>query len=400
MAGKQARPRMVATGSRHRVTPAELFFDLVFVYAITQVTALIAAEPSALRLLGAMVVLALLWWCWCCFAWLGNVSRADTGLLLTVLFTVMAVVLVVSLAVPEVYAEAPGGLNMPLVFVLGYGTVRLLHLAAYWVSDPGDRALHATLRRTVLLSVAPPFVLLLVGSLFTGLRQGLVWLVAVVVDYFGIYLTGASGWRVASPAHFAERHGLIIIIALGESIVAIGVGVSGSPVSGQVLLAAVVGLLISIGFWLLYFRAVAGPVEHRLSALDGAERTVLARDVFTYLHLPLVAGVVLVAFGVKKALEQVADATGHGLAEPLHGLVAWALPGGVALFLLAAAAILRRSSGRTPVVLVLGGAGFLLVGSAVAVIPALLSLAALAAAVLGVVLLHLRVDRKAVAATT
>jgi low temperature requirement protein LtrA len=400
MAGKQARPRMVATGSRHRVTPAELFFDLVFVYAITQVTALMAAEPSALRLLGAMVVLALLWWCWCSFAWLGNVSRADTGLLLTVLFTVMAVVLVVSLAVPEVYAEAPGGLNMPLVFVLGYGAVRLLHLAAYWVSDPGDQALHATLRRTVLLSVAPPFVLLLAGSLFTGLRQVLVWLVAVVVDYFGIYLTGASGWRVASPAHFAERHGLIIIIALGESIVAIGVGVSGSPVSGQVLLAAVVGLLISIGFWLLYFRAVAGPVEHWLSALDGAERTALARDVFTYLHLPLVAGVVLVAFGVKKALEQVADATGHGLAEPLHGLVAWALPGGVALFLLAAAAILRRSSGRTPVVLVLGGAGFLLVGSAVAVIPALLSLAALAAAVLGVVPLHLRVDRKAVAATT
>ena len=155
MAWNRERARMVATGDDHRVTPAELFFDLVFVYAITQVTALMAAAPSPLRVVGGMVVLALLWWCWCCFAWLGNVVRADSGALFAVLVTVMAVVLIVSLAVPEVLADAPGGLSAPLVFVLCYGAVRVLHLASYWLSSPGDPALRATLRRTALVSVVP-----------------------------------------------------------------------------------------------------------------------------------------------------------------------------------------------------------------------------------------------------
>lgn len=196
-------------------------------YAITQVTALMARDTSALRLLGGVVVLALLWWCWCCFAWLGNVVRADSGALFGVPVSVMAVVLILSLTVPEVYDDAPGGLPAPLVFVLCYGAVRVPHLVSYWVSSQGDKALRATLRRTALLSVARPFVLLLVGSAFTGVTQTLIWLGAVAIDYGGIWITGSSGWRVASPGHFAERHGLIVIIALGESIVAIGVGVSG-----------------------------------------------------------------------------------------------------------------------------------------------------------------------------
>jgi low temperature requirement protein LtrA len=133
--------RIVATDGGHRVTPAELFFDLVFVFAITQVTALMAADPSALRLLAGMVVLALLWWCWCCFAWLGNVVRADSGATFTVLVTVMAVLLVVSLTVPEAYADAPGGLYAPLVFAVCYGAVRVLHLATYWMTSTGDPVL-------------------------------------------------------------------------------------------------------------------------------------------------------------------------------------------------------------------------------------------------------------------
>lgn len=290
MVTRSERSRMAATEGGHRVTPAELFFDLVFVYAITQVTALMAADPTAQRLLGAGVVLALLWWCWCCFAWLGNVVRADSGPMFGVLIAVMAVVLVVSLTVPEVYTDAPGGLDTPLVFVLCYGAVRILHLVTYWLSDREDQALHATLRRTALLSVAPPFVLLLVGSAFTGITQILIWLGAVLIDYLGIYITGSSGWRVASPGHFSERHGLIVIIALGESIVAIGVGVSGLPLNAPVLLAAPAGLLVVAGLWRLYFRRLSEPAEHRLAALEGDDRTRFARDVYTFLHLPLVAG--------------------------------------------------------------------------------------------------------------
>ncbi|WP_326652509.1 MULTISPECIES: low temperature requirement protein A [unclassified Streptomyces] len=386
---------MIATEGGHRVTPAELFFDLVFVYAITQVTALMAADPSLLRILGAAVVLALLWWCWCCFAWLGNVVRADTGPMFAVLVAVMAVVLVVSLTVPDVYADAPGGLSAPLVFVLCYGAVRILHLVSYWISSPGDEALHVTLRRTALLSVAPPFVLLLIGSSFTGVTQVLLWLGAVVIDYFGIYVTGASGWRVISPGHFAERHGLIVIIALGESIVAIGVGVSGLPLTAPVLAGAAAGLLVVAGLWRVYFRQISETAEHRLTTLDGDARTRLARDAYTFLHLPLVAGVVLTALGMKTVLHQVADTGHYDLYEPLHGVVAWALGGGVGVFLLAAAAILVRSGGRSSVILIAGGLGCLCAGAVVVLMPALVALGLLAVVVTGMVILLSRKDRAA-----
>ncbi|MEV8589180.1 low temperature requirement protein A [Streptomyces sp. NPDC051180] len=388
MAWNRGRARLVATADDHKVTPAELFFDLVFVYAITQVTALMAMSPSPVRVVGGMVVLALLWWCWCCFAWLGNVVRADSGALFAVLVTVMATVLIVSLTVPKVFADPAGGLSAPLLFVLCYGTVRVLHLASYWISSPGDPALRATLRRTALVSVAPPLVLLLIGSAYGGRIQLLLWLGAVAVDYGGIYVTGSSGWRVNSPAHFAERHGLIVIIALGESIVAMGVGVSGLPITYAVLGASAAGLLLAAGLWRLYFRQLGEAAEHRLTALDGDERTRFARDVYTFLHLPLVAGVVLCALGMKKVLQQVADTGHYGLAEPLHGAVAWSLTGGVGVFLLGAAAIVLRTSGRRPIALAVGGVCCLVAGPAVALVPALVALGVLATLAAVLVGLH------------
>ncbi|MER6564384.1 low temperature requirement protein A [Streptomyces sp. NPDC001027] len=394
------RSRLVATEGGHRVTPAELFFDLVFVYAITQVTALMSADPSGLRVLGGMVALALLWWCWCCFAWLGNVVRADSGAMFTVLVSVMAVVLIVSLAVPEVYDDAPGGLPAPLVFVLCYGAVRVLHLVTYWLSDPTDQALHRVLRRTALLSVAPPFALLLVGAAFTGLTQILIWLAAVAIDYLGVFLTGNSGWRVASPGHFAERHGLIVIIALGESIVAIGVGMSGFPLSAPVTAAAALGLLVAAGLFRLYFRHVAEAAEHRLTTLTGDDRTRLARDAYTFLHLPLVAGVVITALGMKKVLQQVADTSHYDLAEPLHGVVAWALPGGVGVFLLASAALLLRTANHRSPVFLVGAAVCLAVGPAVTLVPSLVGLALLAALVTALLLVQDRIAQPRVTATS
>ncbi|WP_240508998.1 low temperature requirement protein A [Streptomyces agglomeratus] len=396
MATGSERSRMIAAQDGHRVTPAELFFDLVFVYAITQVTALMADDTTPLRILGGLVVLALLWWCWCCFAWLGNVVRADSGALFAVLVAVMAVMMVVLLTVPEVFSDRPGGLDAPLVFVLCYGAVRLLHLVSYRIAHPDDRALHATLRRTALLSVGPPLVLLLIGSALTGVAQVLVWLGAVVIDYVGIFVTGASGWRIASPGHSAERHGLIVIIALGESIVAIGVGVSGYPVTAAVLAAAVAGLLVVTGLWRLYFRQFSEAAEHRLAPLEGDDRTRLGRDVYTFLHLPLVAGVVLAALGMKKALHQVADAGHYALSEPLHGIAAWALTGGVGVFLLGAAAIVVRIGGPRPVTLITGGALCLVAGAVVVLVPALLAVALLAAAVTAMVALHGRTASRAV----
>ncbi|MFF1711476.1 low temperature requirement protein A [Streptomyces sp. NPDC058268] len=380
---------MVATGESHRVTPAELFFDLAFVYAITQVTALMAADPTVTRLLGAGVVLALLWFCWCCFAWLGNVVRADAGALFGVLVVVMAGVFVVSLTVPEVYTDAQGGVNAPLVFVLCYGAFRALHLIAYWISHPNDARLRATLRKTALTSVLPPFLILLAGSFFTGPTQILIWLCAVLVDYAAIYVLRASGWRVASPGHFAERHGLIVIIALGESIVAVGVGARGYPLTYPVLVAAVGALLIAAMLWRLYFRQLSDAAEERILAVDGDVRTRLAGEVYTFLHLPLVGGIVLTALGVESLVHQVADTKHYDLSEPLHGLAAWALPGGVGLFLLAVSAI-RWRIGRLSAVLLAGGALCSVAGVGVVHIPGLLALAMVAVLLLVAVALHHR----------
>jgi low temperature requirement protein LtrA len=394
------RARLTPTADGHRVTPAELFFDLVFVYAITQVTALMAADPTALSLLGGMVVLALLWWCWCCFAWLGNVVRADSGAMSGVLVAVMTVVLIVSLTVPKVYEDDPAGLYAPLLFVACYGAVRVLHLVTYWLSDPADTALRATLRRTALLSVLPPFTLLLVGAAFDGATRILIWLAAVVIDYAGIFVTGRSGWRVASPAHFSERHGLIVIIALGESIVAIGVGVTGYAVTAPVVAAAALGLLVSAALWRLYFHGVSEPAEHRLAERTGDERTVLARDAYTFLHLPLVAGVVITALGMKTTLHQVADTGHYALSEPLHGMPAWALAGGTGLFLLGSAAILLRTTGRRAPALLTGGTLCLAAGPLTALVPALAALTALTATLATVLVLHARTTRPAGAADT
>ncbi|WP_436790023.1 low temperature requirement protein A [Yinghuangia sp. YIM S10712] len=378
MPGERARPRLTATTDEHRVTPAELFFDLVFVFAITQVTALMAENTSALRMLGAVVVLALLWWCWCCFAWLGNVVRADTGALLGVLVSVMAAVLVVTLAVPQVYSDHDTGFPVPLVFVLCYGAVRVLHLVAYWLSAPGDAELRATIRRAALLSVSPPFVLLLVGAALDGAAQIILWLAAVLVDYGAIYVIGASGWRVTSPAHFAERHGLIVIIALGESLMAIGAGVAGLPLNAPVLVTAAAALLLAVALWRVYFRRVAEAAEHRLTEAR-EERTGFARDVYTFLHLPLVAGIVLAALGIKKVAHQVADDSHYELSEPLHGIVAWSLTGGVGLFLLGACAILWRTTGRRPTTLLVSGVASVAAGGLVVLLPALVSLVLLSA---------------------
>ncbi|MCX3060794.1 low temperature requirement protein A [Streptomyces beihaiensis] len=400
---------MVATTDDHAVTTAELFFDLVFVYAITQVTGLMAAHPVPVRVGGAMVVLALLWWCWSCFAWLGNVVRADSGPVFAVLVTVMAVVFIVSLEVPSVYGQGLGhglgpghehvhgsdGLPSAFVFVVCYGLVRLLHLVSYWISAPEDTALRATLRRTALISVAPPFVLLLIGAAYQGTARLSLWAAAVVLDYAGVFITatGASGWRVRSAGHFSERHGLIVIIALGESIVAMGVGVSGYPLTGPVVAACVAGLLYAAALWWLYFKEFGPAAEERVAELDGSARMRVARDVYTYLHLVLVAGIVIGALGVKKVLTDVAATGRHGLAEPLHGVVAWALSGGAGLFLLGAWAITLRATGRGSTTLLVAGVCGLAAGPLTAHVPALAALWALALAVTAVVAATVRASR-------
>jgi low temperature requirement protein LtrA len=363
------------------VTTLELFFDLVYVFAFTQVSALMAhGEPPGSVLDGA-IVLALLWWTWCSYAWLANMARGDVGVVRLALVLATAIMFVAGLAIPESFHDLPGGLYGPMVLVVCYALVRLVHLGVYLVVAGDD----ARLRRQVLVSLAtsagPASVLLVVGALLHEPWQRWVWLAAVVYDLLVIFVTsrGGGGWVLSSAAHFAERHGLIVILALGESIVAIGVGAAEKPVSLPIVLAAVLAVAIAVGTWVHYFQGVAPHLEHALLALSGRPRAQAARDVYTYLHLPVVAGIILSAFGVEQAVAHLGE-------HHLGAHAAWALGAGLALTLAALEVAGRRVGLEWSRWRAAGVAGLLLAPALLAGLPSavMLSVVALVMLVTGV----------------
>jgi low temperature requirement protein LtrA len=330
----ERHPRILAVAEEARVTPIELFFDLVFVFAITQVTALMGDDLSTEGIVRGLLVLSLLWWCWVGYAWLGNVVRADEGVGRVAMFGAMAAMFVVALSVPEAFDDLPGGWSGPVVIAIGYLAVRALHLAILWAAAGAtdDQALRGQLIRWAP-SVVGGTAILLVASQLDGTAQTLAWAAALVADYLGTILAGASGWRLNSAGHFAERHGLIIIIALGESIVAIGLGVVHVPVSGPIVAASVLGLTLAGAIWWAYFDVVSLIAERILRRLRGASRARLARDAYSFLHLPMIAGIVLMALGLEEVLAAVAGEGGHTIGDPLATLPLVAMYCGVALFL-------------------------------------------------------------------
>lgn len=372
------------TGEDHRVTTLELFFDLVFVFAITQVTALVAADLTAEGVVKGALLLVLLWFAWASFSWLGNQAKADEGVLRLGLVAAMAGLFVVALAIPESYDDAGDGPSAPLMLVLALTFVRLSHLAVYAVAADGDRALLRQLGLTAV-PVAVACSLLAAGALVGGDGQVLLWFAAAVVDIAAYRIGDASNWRLSAPAHFAERHGLIVIIAIGESIVAIGVGVGGQPLTGPVVLAAVLGLAVSVALWWTYFDVVALDAERVLTSKEGQERTSLARDSYSYLHLPMVAAIIFMAVGMKKVVSYVADTDGHDLSDPLTGIPLALLYGGAAVYLLAHIAFRLRNvhtlnSARLVIAIALGPLTLV-----AATLPAVAALGLLAAVLLGLV---------------
>ena len=303
-------PRIQAVTEDARVTSIELFFDLVFVFSLTKVTALMSHDLSVQGIVRGMLVLCLLWWCWVGFAWVGNVLRADEGIGRVAMFGSMGAMFVLALCVPEAFVDLPGGLFGPVVLAITYLALRLFHLGIFWLAaehDPGLRRQLVRFFPSLLVSTA----LLLVASQLEGTAQTLVWVAVLVADYLGTILGGASGWRLNSASHFAERHGLIVIIALGESIVATGAGVARLPISWPIIVASTVGLALAAALWWAYFDVLAIAAERVLREAQGEVRTRLARDAYSYLHLPMIAGIVLVALGMEQVLEYVGDASHH-----------------------------------------------------------------------------------------
>jgi low temperature requirement protein LtrA len=327
-ASSEGREHRLSAAPREeeRVTPLELFFDLVFVLAITQCTALMSHHPSWSGLAQGLLVLGMLWWAWVGYAWLTSVIDPEEGAVRLVMFGAIAALLIVSLCVPEAFG------SLGLVFALAYGAVRVAHIGLFMLASPEDDALrHSVLGLAV--STALAVALLASASLFDGLAQGALWLLALLLDMGGPYLFGSTGWKLV-PGHFAERHGLIVIIALGESIVAIGVGAAGA-LSFGIGAAAVLGVALASALWWTYFDVVAIVSGRRLvDAEPGRVQNELARDSYSYMHLAIVAGIVLVALGLKKTI-------GH-FDDQLDAVPAFALLGGVAVYLLGLVAFRYR----------------------------------------------------------
>jgi low temperature requirement protein LtrA len=312
-----------------RVTPLELFFDLVFVFAITQVTSFLSRSPTWGGLLRGLLLLGALWWPWSAYAWLTNTLDPEEGAVRLAVLAAVAAMLVVSLAAPGAFGSDG------VTFGVAYFVVRALHLVLYAIAGRGDRDLLRAVLRIVPGAILGATLLVVAGFL-NGSMQLALWGVAVAVNYLGALLGHMRGWRV-SPEHFVERFGLIIIIALGESIVAIGVGATGLPINAGVIAAALLGITIAACLWWSYFDWVIFVAQARLAEATGTRRAALARDVYSYLHLPMVGGIVLFAFGLKTALPDVGGSLGS---IPALGLV-----GGIALYLLAHVALRLRIGG-------------------------------------------------------
>jgi low temperature requirement protein LtrA len=309
-----------------RVTPLELFFDLVFVLAITQCTALMSHHPTWDGQAQGLLVLGMLWWAWTGYAWLTSVVDPEEGAVRLVMFGAMAALLLVSLCVPEAFG------SLALAFALIYGVVRSAQIALFMLASPDDDGLrHSVLGLAVSTLIAVS--LLALASLFDGLAQGALWALALFLDMAGPYFFGSEGWKLM-PGHFAERHGLIVIIALGESIVAIGVGASHTLDLG-IGTAAVLGVALTAAMWWTYFDIVAIVAGRRLAEAEpGRVQNEMARDSYSYVHLGMFAGIVLVALGLKTTI-------GH-FGDHLHAVPAFALLGGLAIYLLSHVAFRYR----------------------------------------------------------
>ena len=320
--------------AEHRTTPVELLWDLVFVFAVTEVSSLMSHDLTWGWFARSMLVLALVWWAWSAFVWAANAQNATSGAVRACLLISTAVIFITGLSVPGAFGRDG------TVFAISYAIVRFLHLALYAdASRQGNASWSAIAGFAVTVAIG--MALLIAGSFFHGGTRIVLWAAAVAIDYAGpAWLTRERlrGLQHVAVAHFAERYGLFVIICLGESIVAIGLGAAaGHPHLGAQLIAAVtLALLITIGMWWTYFDRYAATAEERLREHD--DPVLAAADGYSYLHLLIVAGIITFAVGARVLVRH------FGVSMPSAPRLA--LCGGVALYLVGHVCFRRRLSGE------------------------------------------------------
>jgi low temperature requirement protein LtrA len=338
-----------------RVSPLELFFDLVFVFAFTQVTTVLSNDPTWSGLGHGLLLLAALWWAWAAYAWLTNAFDPNDGLVGGTIMVASGAMFVAALAVPEAFG------SHGVVFGLAFFVVALMQVSLYALSARGDPDLLQAILRVAPSSIAGATLIAVAGFVHGGLKP-LLWAIALVVALLLPLAVRPRGWRL-HPAHFVERHGLIVIIAIGESLAAIGLGARSGGLDGGVVVAGVLGFAVAASFWLAYFDFFTIRVQQLLAERSGVQQIAFARDVYTYLHLPMVVGIVLFAFAMKETLAHVGD--------ELSIIPALGLCGGPALYLLGYVGLRFRVSGS------IRGGRFIAAIACAALVPAAMAMPAI-----------------------
>jgi low temperature requirement protein LtrA len=321
--------RIAAVDEEHGVTPRELFFDLVFVFGFTQVATLPAHDPTFTGIGHGMLVLAALWWAWASYAALTNALDPEVNAVGAALLVALIAMFIGALVVPGVFA------GDGVLFGAAFLVVCATHATLYTLAGRTNPDLLGAVLRLAPWTLLGATLILIAG--FTVGARTWLWLAALACAYGGGLLSGSSGWMVHA-SHFAERYGLVVIIAIGEAFISLGIGATGIDIGIGEVAAATLGLLVATSFWLAYFDFFSIRGEQILVNAEGATRVVLARDVYTYLHFPMIAGIVLFAFAMKNVIAHVGD--------ELDWVVAFALCGGSAIYLLTYSAIRIRVERR------------------------------------------------------
>ena len=324
------RAHLHATDDTHHVTTLELLFDLVFVYCVTNVTGLMEHHVGGRSVLEGLITMSVIWFGWCSYAWLGNQAKADEGLLRVAMIVAMAGMFFVAISIPHAFDDHG---NAAVVLVAAYSVVRLVHIVVYLIAAGSDPAMRSVLTGMFGVIVAM-LALLWIGALVGGPAQMWWWLGSILVDQAGVYLVRSTRWVLNSASHFSERFSLVILIAIGESIVDLGSASSVAHLTLRLGVALVCGVAVAVCFWWLYFDVVALVSERVLRESRGLRRTRLARDSYTYLHLPMVAGIVFAAMGLYLLVSEEHVDAGR-----------YALDGGIALYLAGHVAFRLRNLG-------------------------------------------------------
>ncbi|WP_433320420.1 low temperature requirement protein A [Micromonospora chersina] len=317
----------------------EVFFDLVFVFSFFIITRATAVNITGANLLHGLLVLAVLWWVWVVHTVVATRVRIGVGFVPALMVVAMAALFCFALSLPQAFGDPTRTATGPVVIAISYLVIRCTHLLLYWHvagERPGERRLLLRYSPELALST----LLLLAAALIpprmpdgTGraqlVRDGL-WLGVVVLQYSGGLVAGAWGWTVTSAEHWVERYDLILIIALGESIISVGVGgnLLGQPVTWPAVAAAVLGIFFTAALWWAHFDVIAPAARIAQHAAQGRQRVAMARDAYAYCELIMIAGIIVFALGAEEIVRQVADRS-ISLAEPTHGPGVALLFGGV-----------------------------------------------------------------------